>query len=125
VTSTAFEERADLPRAVFLNSSTSLFASMDASRVISFLQDRGAKIKAQDGIFIFTLGKGTVAPSYVSRLEEAVDGILELDIHEEQGKVIRRMRVKKLRGQAHLDKWVDFEIDSNSGIVFANSDLAK
>jgi KaiC/GvpD/RAD55 family RecA-like ATPase/PKD repeat protein len=124
-TSTALEEIRDMPKALFLDSATSLFTNVDASRVIGFLQDQGAKVKGQEGISIFTLGKGVVASNFANRLEEAVDGIIELDIAEERGKRIRRMRVKKLRGQHYLDEWVMFDINRKSGIVFLNTKKAR
>ena len=124
-TSTALEEIRDIPKALVLDSATSLFTNVDASRVIGFLQDQGAKVKGQEGISIFTLGKGVVASNFANRLEEAVDGIIELDIAEERGKRIRRMRVKKLRGQHHLNEWVMFDINRKSGIVFLNTKKAR
>jgi KaiC/GvpD/RAD55 family RecA-like ATPase/chitodextrinase len=124
-TSTALEEIRDMPKALFLDSATSLFTNLDASRVIGFLQDQGAKVKGQEGISIFTLGKGVLAPNFANRLEEAVDCIIELDITEERGKRIRRMRVKKLRSQHHLDEWVMFDINRKSGIVFLKTKKAR
>ncbi len=124
-TSTALEEVTDMPKALFLDSATSLFTNLDASRVIRFLQDRGAKIKASDGIFVFTIGKGTVAPNFINRLEETVDCIIELEVYEEKRKNFRRMRVKKLRGQRHLDEWVMFKIKPNYGLVFLRPKKVK
>jgi KaiC/GvpD/RAD55 family RecA-like ATPase len=124
-TSTAWDEINNMPKALFLDSATSLFTNLDASRVIEFLQDRSAKIKANNGIFVFTLGKGIVEPNFVNRLEEVVDCIIELDIHEEQGNILRKMRVKKLRGQKHLEKYVTFSIEPNRGIVFLCQNRTK
>jgi len=78
-------------------------------------------MKGENGIFIFTLGEGVVKPDIVNRLEEAVDGIIELNIYEEEGQSLRRMRVKKLRGQRHLNEWVLYDIKADVGIVFLNS----
>jgi KaiC/GvpD/RAD55 family RecA-like ATPase len=64
------------------------------------------------------MGKETIAANFANRLEESVDGIIELDLLDIQGKRTRRIRVKKLRGQNHLDQWVTFAIDSRKGIVF-------
>jgi circadian clock protein KaiC len=117
--STAMDEvKADNAKAVFLDSATSLFTKLDIQRVIRFLQDRSAKIKATGGIFVFTLGKETIAANFANRLEEAVDGIIELDFLDARGKRTRKIRVKKLRGQNHLDQWVAFTISSKEGIVF-------
>jgi PKD repeat protein/KaiC/GvpD/RAD55 family RecA-like ATPase len=117
--STATDEvKTDHAKVVFLDSATSLFTKLDIQRVIRFLQDRSAKIKAIGGIFIFTLGKETIAANFANRLEEVVDGIIELDFIDAKGKRRRRIRVKKLRGQSHLDQWVTFTINSKEGLVF-------
>jgi len=121
VSSTALDEIKEAQKVLFLDSATSLFTNLDPSRVMSFLQDRGAKMKGENGIFIFTLGEGVVKPDIVNRLEEAVDGIIELNIYEEEGQSLRRMRVKKLRGQRHLNEWVLYDIKADVGIVFLNS----
>jgi KaiC/GvpD/RAD55 family RecA-like ATPase len=118
VISAAWKEINDAPKTLFLDSATSLFTNLDTSRVIGFLQDRGAKTKVGDGIFVFTLAEGTIEPNFANRLEEIVDCIIELDVHEEQGKDLKRIRVKKLRGQSHVEEWVIFRIEPNRGIVF-------
>ncbi len=118
VTSTAWDETNIMPKALFLDSATSLFGNLDPSRVIGFLHDRSARIKANNGIFVFTLGKETVEPNFANRLEEVVDCILELDVYEERGSNSRKLRVKKLRGQKHLEGWTAFSIEPNQGIVF-------
>jgi len=119
VSSTALDEIKEAQKVLFLDSATSLFTNLDPSRVMSFLQDRGAKMKGENGIFIFTLG--VVKPDIVNRLEETVDGIIELNIYEEEGKSRRRMRIKKLRGQRHLNEWALYDIKADAGIVFLNS----
>jgi hypothetical protein len=43
------------------------------------------------------VGKGTVSSGSMQRLEEIVDGIIELDVYEEKEKIWKRMRVRKLR----------------------------
>jgi KaiC/GvpD/RAD55 family RecA-like ATPase len=117
-TSTALDETNIAQRTLFLDSATSLFGNLDASRVIGFLQDRSAKIKADNGIFVFTLGKETLQPKFANRLEEAVDCIIELSACEERGSSSRKLRVKKLTGQKHSEEWVKFTIEPDRGIVF-------
>ena len=116
--SIALEDIPEKTKVLVIDSVTALFTKLDFPKVIRLLQDRGAKIKANGDLFIFTLGKEIVAPSFTNRLEEAVDGIIELDFTEIQRKMTRRMRIKKLRGQNHLDEWVNFTIDRNNGINF-------
>jgi KaiC/GvpD/RAD55 family RecA-like ATPase len=116
--STALEENPEKTKVLIIDSATALFTKLDFQKVMRLLQDRSAKIKANGNIFILTLGKDTVAQSLTNRLEEAVDGIIELDLVEVQGKMVRRMRIKKLRGQNHLEEWANFTIDPNHGINF-------
>jgi KaiC/GvpD/RAD55 family RecA-like ATPase len=116
--SAVIEEIPEKTKVLIIDSATALFTKLDFQKVMKLLQDRSAKMKANGDIFILTLGKETIAQNLTNRLEEAVDGIIELDFTEIQGKMTRRMRIKKLRGQNHLDQWSSFTIDSNQGINF-------
>jgi len=113
--STATNERADVI-IVFLDSIVPLLTHVDPSKVVEFLQNRSARIKGVKGTFIFTIGKETIEPNLISRLEEAVDCVIELEVSK--GKTVRRMRIKKMRGRKTSGKWIRFEIDSAKGIVF-------
>lgn len=116
--STALEDLGDKPKSLILDSATSLFTKIDIQKVLRFLQDRSARIKANKDIFIFALGKETMATNFANRLEDAVDGVIELEFVEENQKRVRRMRIKKLRGQSHLENWHVFTIKPNKGIAF-------
>jgi len=113
--STATNEGADAPK-VFLDSIVPLLTHVDPSKVVEFLQNRSARIKGVKGTFIFSIGKETIEPNLISRLEEVVDCVIELEVSK--GKTVRRMRVKKMRGRKTSGKWIQFEIDSEKGIVF-------
>jgi archaellum biogenesis ATPase FlaH len=103
---------------VFLDSTAPLFARVDASRVTEFLQDRSARIKSDNSAFFFTVGKGTIPSDLLNRLEEIVDCIIELNVHEEKGKTLRRIRIGKLRGRRVAHGWIPFTIGSKNGISF-------
>jgi PKD repeat protein/KaiC/GvpD/RAD55 family RecA-like ATPase len=104
---------------IVLDSITPLMTHIEPLKVVEFLQDRSARIKGVGGTFIFTMGKAIVEPSLSNRLEETVDGVIELDESVNKGKTVRRLRVKKMRGKQTSDKWVQFEIDPAKGIVFS------
>jgi archaellum biogenesis ATPase FlaH len=104
---------------VVLDSITTLTTHIEPFKVIEFLQDRGARIKEAGGVFIFTMGKGTIEPNIASRLEEAVDCVVELDEGTNRGKTIRKLRIKKMRARKTSDRWVQFEIDPEKGVVFS------
>jgi KaiC/GvpD/RAD55 family RecA-like ATPase/PKD repeat protein len=104
---------------VILDSIVPLLTHVEPSKVIEFLQDRSARIKGINGIFVFTAGKETIKPSLANRLEEAVDCIIELEVSTDTGKTVRKLRVKKMRGRKTSEKWVQFKIDPSKGIVFS------
>ncbi len=116
--STAMDEIKHKSTRMFLDSTTPLFARVDASKVTEFLQDRSARIKGDKGVFLFTVGKGTVPSSSMQRLEEIVDCIIDLNVYEEKGKTKKRMRVRKMRGQKVTDTWIPFKIEFKKGITF-------
>lgn len=95
---------------VFLDSTSPLFTRVDPSKVVEFLQERIAKVKAENSMFFFTVGKGTIQENYMRRLEEMVDCIIELEVQKEKKKIVRKVHFKKLRGQ----KQPDFDIFINT-----------
>lgn len=115
--SSAMNDMKNKSTRVFLDSTASLFSRLDPPKVIEFLQDRSARIKGDEGVFFFTVGKGTVPSGPISRLEEIVDCIIELDVYEENGKTWKRMRVRKLRGRRVADTWIPFKIEMKKGIT--------
>ncbi|MDH5420034.1 MAG: hypothetical protein OEX06_06875, partial [Candidatus Bathyarchaeota archaeon] len=116
--STVMDETKHKSTRVFLDSTTPLFARVDALKVTEFLQDRSAKIKGDKGVFLFTVGNGTVPSGSMQRLEEIVDCIIELNVYEEKGKTWKRMRIRKLRGRQVTDTWIPFRIELKKGITF-------
>jgi len=103
---------------VFLDSTTPLFMRLNPAEVIEFLQDRIAKIKGDNGAFLFTIGKQTIPPDIMSGLEDIVDCIIELATQRGERKTSRKLRVKRLRGRGFSDVWVPFKIESKKGLVF-------
>ena len=102
---------------VFFDSSAPLFSRLDGKEVLNFLHYRSARIKGDNGVFFFIVGKGTIPSDMMSKLEEIVDCIIELDVHEEE-KTLRKLRIKKFRGQKYLEDWISFKIESDKGFTF-------
>jgi len=102
---------------IFLDSTAPLFTRLESSNVVEFLQDRGARIKGGHGAFFFTIGEGTISPDLMSKLEEVIDCIIRLNVREVEGKIIRSLRIKKLRGRSFVDSWISFEIKPKRGLV--------
>ena len=117
VMSKAVNETGDAPK-VFLDSIGSLLTYVDSQKVLEFLQARSARIKGINGTFIFTVGKETIKSDLVNLLEEVVDCVIELDVKISGERVVRKMRIKKMRGKKTSEKWVRFEIIPERGIVF-------
>lgn len=117
--SAAMDEAKPKSTIIFLDSTTPLFAGVDASKVTEFLQDRIAKIKGNKGVFLFTIGKGTVPSGSMQRIVEIVDCIIDLKVFEEKGKTKKRMRIRKMRGQKVTDTWIPFKIESKKGVIFS------
>jgi KaiC/GvpD/RAD55 family RecA-like ATPase len=103
---------------VLLDSIVPLLTQLDPARVVDFLQDRVARVKGIKGNFVFAFNNESVDPALMSRLEEIVDCIIELDANQIKGEVVRRLRIKKMRGRTFSDKWVQFEISPEKGIIF-------
>jgi PKD repeat protein/KaiC/GvpD/RAD55 family RecA-like ATPase len=106
------------PLRMFLDSVVPLLTHVDPQKVVEFLQDRSARIKGVNGTFIFTVGRETIESSLISRLEEVVDCVIELDVITGKGKTIRRLRIKKMRGRRPSERGILYEIDPARGIVF-------
>jgi len=115
--STAMTKSNQRPCRVFLDSTVPLFTRLDSAKVIEFLQDRGAQIKGNNGIFFFIVGEGTLQENLRRKLEEIVDCIIDLDVTEERDQTIRRLRVRKMRGRSFSDQWISFRIDERRGLI--------
>jgi KaiC/GvpD/RAD55 family RecA-like ATPase len=103
---------------VFIDSMVPLLTQLDPAMILDFLQDRIARVKGVQGNLIFTLNKESVDPALMSNWEEIVDCVIELDADSAKGKVVRKLRVKKMRGRDSSDKWVQFDASSEKGVVF-------
>jgi len=120
VMSIAMKEVKQKSAKVFLDSATPLFMRLNPSEVLEFMRDRIAKVKADGGTFLFTIGKQTVSADVMSGLDEIVDCIIELSLQsgKKEDKTSRKLRIKRLRGRGFSDMWVPFKIDSQKGLVF-------
>jgi PKD repeat protein/KaiC/GvpD/RAD55 family RecA-like ATPase len=116
--SATIEDLKQKPVRILLDSTVPLFARLDQAKVVEFLQDRSARIKGENGVFFFVVGKGTLSDDHISRLEEIVDCIVELQVVEENGNIEKRLRIKKLRGRKFAHAWIPFRIASKNGITF-------
>jgi len=101
----------------FFDSLAPLFASLKPDPIMTFVHSIGARIKGQEGSLYFSVGTG-LDNDTMSRLEGLSDCIIELETFERRGIPSRRLRVKKVRGRKHSEKWIEFSVEAPQGIVF-------
>jgi archaellum biogenesis ATPase FlaH len=104
---------------VILDSIVPLLAHIDPSKVLDFLQDRSARIKGLNGVFVVSIGEETIDQKLMNRLEETVDCLIEVDMVENKGASLRQLRVRKMRGRKASDAIIQFTINPEKGIVFS------
>jgi len=101
----------------FLDSLAPLFTSLKPDPILTFIHTIGARIKGQGGNLYFSVGTG-LDKDVLSRLEGLSDCIIELETLEKKGTPAKRLRIKKIRGRRHPEKWMEFSIGAPHGIVF-------
>jgi len=101
----------------FFDSLAPLFTSLKPDPIMTFVHAVGARIKGQRGSLYFSVGTGLDRDT-MSRLEGLSDCIIELETFERRGISSRRLRVKKIRGTKHSEKWTEFSVEAPQGIVF-------
>jgi KaiC/GvpD/RAD55 family RecA-like ATPase len=95
-----------------------MLSSLRVNYVLDFLQSTAGKVKANGGKLCVSVGMG-VEKGDMNRLEEAADCVIETQVQESRRGQRRRLRIKKLRGKPYVDKWINFRIESEKGIVFS------
>jgi KaiC/GvpD/RAD55 family RecA-like ATPase len=102
---------------LYLDSAVPILSSLRVGYMLDFLQSTAGKVKANGGKLCVSVGIGTEKGD-MTKLEEAADCIIETHVQESRRGQRRRLRIKKLRGKAYIDKWINFRIESGKGIVF-------
>lgn len=100
---------------VYMDSPASLLASIKPETIISFIHATGAKVKGAGGKFCFTMTQA-IPKEALTKMDEASDCIIELQLTEPEQK--RMLRIKKVKGRQHSLKWFNFSIESGKGIIF-------
>lgn len=119
--SSALDEMKRSSSRIFLDSTVPLFTRLEPGKVVEFLQDRGAAVKGENGVFVFTIGRGTIPQDLQRRLEELVDCIIDLQVFEHKGETARKLLIRKLRGRSFPEQWMSFRIDLKKGFVVSGS----
>jgi KaiC/GvpD/RAD55 family RecA-like ATPase len=102
---------------VYMDSLNPLISALRIDYLLNFLQTVAAKVKANSGRFCVTVGTG-IEERDMTKLEESADCVIETQLHESSGGQRRRLRIKKVRGKPYIDRWTQFRVEQNKGIVF-------
>jgi len=102
---------------VYMDSLNPLITVLRIDYVINFLQTVAARVKANNGRLCITVGTG-IDERDMTKLEESADCVIETQLHESSGGQRRRLRIKKVRGKPYIDRWTQFRVEQNKGIVF-------
>jgi KaiC/GvpD/RAD55 family RecA-like ATPase len=102
---------------VFLDSLAPWVAALKTEHIISFIHTTGAKVKAGKGRFYFTVGI-SVEKDFLTKIEEASDGVIELKVLESEKEPRRKLAIRKIRGRKHSTRWLNFFIAEGKGVVF-------
>ena len=100
-----------------MDSLNPLITALRTDYVINFLQTVAAKVKANNGKLCITVGAG-IDGRDMTKLEESADCVIETQLTESGGGQRRRLRIKKLRGKPYVDRWTQFRVEQDKGIVF-------
>ena len=102
---------------VYLDSLNPLMTVLRVDYLINFLQSVAARVKANKGRLIVTVGTG-IDSHDMTKLEESADVVIETEVQESGGGQRRRLRIKKVRGKPHVDRWTQFRVEEGKGFVF-------
>jgi len=101
----------------YLDSLAPLFTSLKPDPIMTFIHATGARTKGQGGSLFFSVGTG-LDRDILTRLEGLSDCIVEFGAFERRGVPVKQIRIKKIRGRKHPEKWIEFSIEAPDGIVF-------
>src|SRR2546426_278371 len=103
---------------VVIDPISALFSKVAPSIVVSFLEDKAARVKGLGGDALYALGRGTAPKEALGSIEASADGILDLSVGEGKRGLVRSLRVRKMRNQAFKESSFDFRIRALKGIRF-------
>lgn len=93
--------------------------------VVKFLQSLSARIKVRNDLAIYVVQSGVHAKEFYNALAFLVDGVFEMKVKEEEGRLRRSFRIRNLRFMAHDMDWMHYIIDSKGGFRFQNVEISS
>jgi len=93
-----------------LDDLASVLAFSSPQVAFKFTQILLSRLKAQKATGILTLIPGVLSPEQEKLLPTLFDGQLELDVEETPKGLMRRFRIRTMRGAKHRTDWIEVEI---------------
>jgi KaiC/GvpD/RAD55 family RecA-like ATPase len=81
--------------------------------VVKFLQLLLARIKDWNGMGVYVVQEGVHSDEFCNTLGYLVDGILDMKMKEEKGKITRYFRIRSLKFMSHETRWIPFVIQTD------------
>lgn len=81
--------------------------------VVKFLQLLLARIKDWKGMGVYVVQEGVHSNEFCNTLGYLVDGIFDMKMREEKGRITRYFRIRSLKFASHETKWIPFVIQAN------------
>ncbi|MHC1585990.1 MAG: DUF7504 family protein [Candidatus Hecatellaceae archaeon] len=104
---------------VIIDSLTALCSTLDRPTVIiDFIRLLGRKVKSLGSICFYTLNRQGFDSRLIELVKDVSDGVIELKLEEEQGRLRPYLRIFKMKGINHSKKWVPYTIDRYYGLRF-------
>ncbi|MEM1944739.1 MAG: hypothetical protein QW756_08500 [Nitrososphaerota archaeon] len=75
-------------------------------RMLKFIRTIAAKTSHSGTGFIATINPDSITPVFSALIQELFHGVLELQVTEEKGRLIRRVRVVKMPGIMSRGSWI-------------------
>ncbi len=105
------EAKRGIPKPIFiLDSITSLAMDVGPSSGGKFLRVVTGRLKIAETLGIFALDVGILDEGFVNFLRFLFDGVIEMGVTEEAGRLKRRIRVYSLKMSRHDTSWHEFKI---------------
>ena len=100
------------PTLLILDSVSPLSVYNPENVVVKFLQLLLARVKDWKGMGVYVVQEGVHSDEFCNTLGYLADGIFDMKMMEERGKITRYFRIRSLKFTSHETKWIPFVIQA-------------
>jgi KaiC/GvpD/RAD55 family RecA-like ATPase len=100
------------PILLIFDSISPLVVYNSENSVIKFLQLLLARMKDWNGMGVYVVQEGVHSDEFCNTVGYLVDGILDMRMKEEKGKIKRYFRIRNLKFASHETRWIPFAIQA-------------